>query len=164
MKALIIGAACALLPLSAFAAQLSAQDRNFIEHAASGGTTEVQEAQVAQGKAQSPQVKQFAQRLIDDHTKNNQQLMTLAQQLGVTVPTTPTATDQQEMSKLQSQSGKSFDHAYVQHEVTDHQHDITMFQQEIQNGSDPQVKAFAQQTLPILREHLRLAQQLQKQA
>ena len=160
---LLAGAFAALLPAGAFAAQLSDQDRSFMHQAAMGGLSEVQEGQAAQSKAQSPQVKQFAQRMVRDHTANNQELMNVARQSGMTPPTTLDSTHEQELAKLKADSGKNFDQAYIQHQVTDHQQMISLLQTEIQSGSDPQLKAYAQKTLPVIQEHLHLAQQLEGQ-
>ena len=160
---LLAGAIAALLPVGAFAAQLSTQDRSFIEHAAMGGLAEVQEGQLAQSKAASPQVKQFGQRMVQDHTPNNQELMTLARQKGVTPPAALDSTHRQEITTLQKDSGAAFDRDYIKREVSDHQEMASLLQQEIQSGTDPDVKAYAQKTLPVIQEHLRMAQQLQGQ-
>jgi len=162
-KMLLASALVALVPMGAFAAQLSAQDRTFIEHAAAGGLAELQEGQLAQSKAQAAPVKQFGQRMVQDHTPNNQELMTLARQKGVTPPAALDSTHAQEVASLQKNTGAAFDRDYVRHEVTDHQEMASLLQQEIQSGSDPDVKAFAQKTLPVVQEHLRMAQQLQGQ-
>jgi putative membrane protein len=164
MKSILLaGAVAALLPLGASAAQLSSQDRSFMEHAAIGGLAEVQEGQLAQAKAATPQVKQFGQRMVQDHTPNNQELMALAKQKGVTPPAALDSTHKQEIATLQKNTGAAFDRDYIKRELSDHQEMTSLLQQEIQSGTDPDVKAFAQKTLPVIQEHLRMAQQLQGQ-
>ncbi len=164
-KATLIAAILCATPLAAaVAAPLSAQDKTFIDQAAIGGMAEVQGGQMAETKAQSPQVKQFGQHMIADHTPNNQELMQLAQSKGVTPPAGLDPMHQQEATKLQQLPAGQFDHAYIEGQVTDHQQMAALLQTEIQKGSDPQVKAFAEKTLPIIKEHLQMAQQLAAKA
>jgi putative membrane protein len=137
---------------------LSHSDRKFIEEAAKGGMAEVELAKVAQERASSPEVKQFAQRMEQDHSKANEQLRQLAQEKGVTMPAGPKLSDNHEMSKLSKLQGEEFDRAYMDHMVKDHKKDVKEFRKEAQKAKDPDVKAFAQQTAPILEEHLQLAQ------
>ena len=137
---------------------LSHSDRKFIEDAAKGGMAEVQLAKLAQEHASSPEVKQFAQRMEQDHSKANEELRTLAQEKGVTMPTGPKATENHEVSKLSKLQGQDFDREYMDHMVKDHQKDVKEFKKMAQDAKDPDVKAFAQKTAPTLEEHLQLAQ------
>jgi putative membrane protein len=137
---------------------LSHSDRKFIEEAAKGGMAEVELAKVAQERASSPEVKQFAQRMEQDHSKANEQLRQLAQEKGVTMPAGPKLGEKHEMSKLSKLQGEEFDRAYMDHMVKDHEKDVKEFRKEAQKAKDPDVKAFAQQTAPILEQHLQLAQ------
>jgi putative membrane protein len=137
---------------------LSAADTNFINAAATSGMTEVQAAQLAAQRASRPAVKEFAQQLVTDHTQLNQQLMQLAQRKGVTPPAQP---DQSAMQSMQRMRGRGFDRQFLRHEVADHQQALQLFQQEAQQGSDPDVKAFAQQAIPVLQQHLSTAQSLE---
>jgi putative membrane protein len=141
---------------------LSETDQTFIKKAAEGGIAEVQLAQTAQQKTENDQVKQFAQRMIDDHTKNNQQLVEVATSLGVTPPTEPDAMQQKAAARLASLSGAKFDRAYVHNQIHDHEMMLKLLQNEASNGENPQLKSFADQTLPIIKEHLALAEQLRK--
>ncbi|HXS52106.1 MAG TPA: DUF4142 domain-containing protein [Usitatibacter sp.] len=137
---------------------LSHGDRKFIEEAAKGGMAEVALAKIAEQRASSPEVKQFAQKMDEDHSKANEQLRTLAQEKGVTMPGGPKAGDKHEESKLSKLQGQDFDRAYMDHMVKEHQKDVKEFQKEAQKAKDADVKSFAQQTTPILQEHLQLAQ------
>jgi putative membrane protein len=138
---------------------LSATDRKFAMMAAAGGMAEVENAQLALQKASSDSVKQYAQRMIDDHTKANADLMQIATIKGVTLPTAPDAKHTAEMQKLQALSGAAFDRAYIQRAGTkDHKEMEKLFQNEATRGTDADLKAFAARTLPIVREHLSMAE------
>jgi putative membrane protein len=137
---------------------LSHADRKFIEEAAKGGMAEVALAKVAEQRASSPEVKQFAQKMEQDHSKANEQLRELAQAKGVTMPGAPKAGEKHEESKLSKLQGQDFDRAYMDHMVKDHEKDVKEFRKEAQKAKDADVKNFAQQTAPILEEHLQLAQ------
>lgn len=141
-------------------AELSSADRNFATKAASGGLAEVQSAQMAQQKGESPQVKTFAQRIITDHTQANNDLQQIAQQENLTLPTEPSKQERSAMQRVGGLTGAAFDRTYAQQEVRDHQQDIALFQQEAESGHDPALKQFAQKTLPTLRQHLQMAQAL----
>src|SRR5947209_10188655 len=104
---------------------LSASDKTFIKKAAEGGLAEVQLGQLAAEKASSPDVKQFGQRMVDDHTKANDQLKQVASQKGVTIPDKLSAKDEATKARLEKLSGESFDHAYMKDMVTDHTKDVS---------------------------------------
>jgi len=120
---------------------------------------EVQLGQLATQKAQSDDVKKFGQRMVDDHSKANDQLKSIASQKGITVPSGLDAKDEALKDKLANMSGAQFDHAYMQAMVKDHKEDIAEFQKEASSGRDPDVKGFASQTLPTLQDHLKMAEQ-----
>jgi putative membrane protein len=141
---------------------LSAVDQAFVQKAAQGGIAEVQLAQTAQQKTQSEQVKQFAQKMIDDHTPNNEQLVKLATTLGVTPPTEPDAMQQKMALRLETMSGSKFDRAYIHGQIQAHETMLKLFRNEAAHGQDPQLKSFAEQTVPVIQEHLSMAQQLRK--
>jgi putative membrane protein len=142
---------------------LGESDRRWMMKAAQGGMAEVQMAQLAQRQAASDQVKQFAQKLEQDHTKANQDLMNIAQQRNISIPSGPMSADEQkEMDKLSSQSGAQFDRAYIKMMVRDHRKDIKEFEKESANGMDSSLKAYASQTLPTLQSHLQMAEQLER--
>jgi putative membrane protein len=140
---------------------MKSSDDRFAMKAAQGGMAEVQLGQLAAQKASNPDVKAFGQQMVDDHTKANDQLKSVAGQENITLPTTLDAKDQALMTKLQGLSGAQFDKAYVKAMVKDHQEDVKEFQKEADKGKDPQIKNFASQTLPILQQHLSKAQSLQ---
>ncbi len=139
-------------------ASVPAADKAFMMKAAQGGLAEVQLGQMAADKAQNADVKAFGQRMVDDHTKANDQLKSVAQQKGVTLPTDLDAKAKAEKDRLSKLSGEQFDHAYIQHEVADHKKDIAEFKKEANSGKDNDVKNFASQTVPTLESHLQDAE------
>jgi putative membrane protein len=155
--ALIFGAAALCLVTSRAMAQIS-PDRTFATKAASGGLAEVSLGQLATKKANSPQVRQFGQQMVTDHTQANQELQMIARQQNLTLPDKPDAESRAKEQKLQASTGTAFDSAYARDMVQDHQQDIADFQQEATSGKDPALKAFAQKYLPVLKHHLEMAQ------
>jgi putative membrane protein len=170
------------------AGKLSRGDEKFIKEACEGGVMEVKMGKLGVQKAQNAQVKQFAQTLIDDHTKANTELKQLAASKGCILPepqegissTTESAdrspvrekadSDRGEshkehaaMKKLQGLSGTEFDREFVKMAVNDHQKDIKEFEKASKNADDTELKSFAAKTLPTLREHLQQAKSLQSQ-
>ncbi len=133
---------------------MSSADTNFAMKAAQGGLTEVKTGQLAADKASNPDVKAFGQQMVDDHTKANDQLKSVAQEEGMTLPTDVNAKQQAMYDKLSALSGADFDKAYVKAMMTDHQEDVKEFSKEANSGKDPKIKSFAAQTLPIIQGHL----------
>jgi putative membrane protein len=140
------------------AGQLTSQDQKFVMEAAQGGMMEVELGRLAAEKASSAEVKAFGQRMVTDHSKANQQLMTLASNKGITLSRTLPADKQKERDKFANLSGAEFDRMYMQHMLKDHHKDISEFEKQSQKGADSSLRSFAQQTLPVLREHLTLAE------
>ncbi len=140
----------------------SVNDRVFVKSAMQGGMAEVQLGQLTLQKSNNDQVKQFAQHMIDDHTKLNDQMKPVAQQLGVDVPNQISKKDRKIMNKLQALSGPAYDQAYIQDMVKDHKADLSDFQMEASSGSDPTVKDAAAQSSKLIAQHLQMAQQLAK--
>jgi len=140
--------------------QLSRSDRTFVRKAAEGNAAEVALGRLAEQTSEDPKVKAFGERIVRDHTQANEQLASVAQTLNMTLPTSPSKADQKEMDKLSKLSGTAFDKAFAHDMVKDHRMDIRAFEHEAKDGRDSQVKQFAQTTLPTLREHLALAEQL----
>ncbi len=136
---------------------ITSPDTMFAMEAAQGGLAEVKLGQLAADKAGSADVKAFGQKMVDDHTKANDQLKSIAGQNGMTLPTTMNAKDQAIYDKLSNESGAQFDKAYMRSMVKDHEEDIKVFKKEAEKGKNPQLKQFAQQTTPILESHLEMA-------
>jgi putative membrane protein len=140
---------------------LSSMDRKFMMEAVAGGMAEVAMARLATERASSDAVKQYAQHMIDDHTKANDELMQLASAKGVTLPTGPDAKHQAMMAKMQTLSGAAFDAEYVKNAgVKDHEKMEKLFQKESAGAKDADTKAFAAKTLPAVQDHLRMAREM----
>jgi len=135
-------------------------DKEFVQKVSAGGLAEVNMGNLARTKAADPAVRQFAERLVRDHTKANQELIQLANRKGWTLARTMNQHQQQEYDKLLKLSGQAFDREFVQHQVKDHKMDIRMFQNEAENGKDKDLQNWAKQCVPTLKEHLQIAQKL----
>lgn len=140
---------------------MKSADATFAMKAAQGGMAEVQMGQLAAQQGESADVKAFGQKMVDDHSKANDQLKGVAQQENMTLPTSLNAKDQAEYTKLQNLKGAAFDKEYVRDMVKDHEEDVKEFQKESTSGSDPQIKNFATETLPVLQQHLSMIKNIQ---
>ena len=150
-------------PAQAEQQQLAQEDMEFATKAAEGGLMEVQLGELAQQQAESAEVQQFGQRMVEDHGMANEQLMQIAQQKGIQLPQELPDDAQQLYEELQQKSGQEFDQAYMDEMVSDHEEDVETFQQYTESGQDPELIGFAEQTLPVLQQHLELAQQTREQ-
>ena len=144
------------------AAKKGAGDSTFVTNAAKGGMAEVELGKMATEKANSDQVKQFGQRMVDDHSKANDELKGIAQQKNMPLPAEIDAKDKALRTRLSKLSGAAFDRAYMQAMVADHRQDINEFRLESKAGTDTDIKAFATKTLPTLEDHLKMAQDATK--
>lgn len=143
--------------------KMNASDRIFVRKAAAGGLAEVELGKLAAERALSQDVKHFGQRMVDDHTKANDQLKQVASEEGVELPDKLNAKDKATKDRLEKLSGKQFDRAYMRNMVTDHAKDVSEFRTESKTAKDPAVKDFAQQTLPTLEDHLKQAKTIAPQ-
>jgi putative membrane protein len=163
-------AVCTLLALGNFTTaraadegnrgQLSHGDYKFATEATHANMAEIELGQLASQKATDQGVRQFAQRMVNDHTKANQQLQQILSQNGVTVPTETSSSQQREMERLQKLNGADFDKAYIDHMVKDHKTDVKEFEKASRDAQNQDLKAFAANTLPTLQDHLRMAEDL----
>ena len=135
-------------------------DADFMVKAASGGMLEVELGKMALQKASSPQVKKFAQQMVDDHTKANAELKALAAKKNITLPTTPGDEAQEHINDLAKYSGAKFDEEYMELMNKDHQEDLDLFSEAADDAEDPEVKAFAAKTLPVLKNHHQMVDQV----
>jgi putative membrane protein len=139
-------------------------DKKFLKDAAAGGLAEVEFGKVAAQKGSSEEVKKFGQKMVDDHSKANDELKEVAGKEKIEVPTALTSKEQSKLDKMSKLSGADFDKAYIKDMVRDHEKDVSDFQSEAQSGSSANVKAFATKTLPTLQEHLSMAKDINKSA
>jgi len=154
----IVGLMFVASMLSAGTAAAQSADQAFAREAAMGGMAEVELGTLAKDKASSADVKQFGERMAADHGKANDELKQWAQQKKVTLPAAVDAKHNATRDRLAKLSGEAFDKAYMQHMVTDHQHDVAAFKREAASGKDADLKAWAAKTLPTLQDHLKMAQ------
>jgi len=135
-------------------------DQKFAMEAAMGGLAEVEMGKVAASKGASDEVRQFGQRMVDDHSKANEELTRVVSSKGMTPPAALDAKHQAAVQKLSGLSGEKFDKEYVKMMVDDHKKDVGEFQKEASGGKDADIKAFASSTLPTLQEHLQMIQRI----
>ncbi len=142
---------------------LSKADMKFLRDVGKDNNFEIQASQLAAQKASNPEVKDFAQKLVNDHTQLSNDLSSLAQNKGVTLSSsTLEKRDQKELNTLNKYSGKKFDREYMKDMVKDHKEDIKDFQKEAKNGKDSDLQSFASNHISALQGHLSMAQDLEK--
>ena len=138
---------------------LSQFDKQFMVEAAQGGMAEVAFGKIATQKASSNVVKEYARRMVVEHTKANNELKALAKQKGVTLPTTIGKKNEDLKQKLSKLSGAKFDQEYMKEAgVESHEDQAELFERQVARGQDPDVKSFAAKTLPVVQKHLQQAQ------
>lgn len=138
-------------------AKLSVQDAHFMKVAAIAGMAEVSDGKLAAAMGDSA-VKAIGTRMATDHTQVNEQLASIAKQKGVTLPLQVDARHAAISAKLKTLSGASFDSYYLSTQLKAHETAIAVFKAEASTGSDPDLKAFANATLPTLEAHLSMIQ------
>ncbi|HEX6223762.1 MAG TPA: DUF4142 domain-containing protein [Chryseolinea sp.] len=136
-------------------------DTDFAVDAADGGMLEVQLGQLALTKASSPKVKEFAQSMVDEHSKANEELKTLAQSKNITLPSTISEEKQKDYDKLAEKSGEEFDKAYSEFMVKDHKDDIDKFKKAAEKCEDADLKSWAAEKVPALEHHLSMAETME---
>jgi putative membrane protein len=140
-------------PVVAQSASTDTATKDFIVQASIAGIQEVSAGRLASEKAVDPEVKSYGAKMVADHSKAEDQLLQLAKKKGYEIPataTTPAASN----PMLKKASGKDFDREYVHMMVPDHRDAVQLFQKYAINGKDPDIKAFAQQTLQVIKQHL----------
>lgn len=140
---------------------LSATDRNMMRDLAYANLSEVAMAKLAQEKTSNDEVRNYAQRMIDDHSKAMDQLQQLAQAKGVQLPTAPDAKHQAMEKKLRAMSGQEFDRQYMQQAgMQDHRKVHSLVARISTRAQDPDLKTLAGNLLPNIDQHLQMAQQM----
>jgi len=142
-------------------AKLSAGGEKAVKDMAQANINEIAAAKIALNKAQSSDVKAFAQKMVDDHGAALTKVQTVAQQKGVTLPTEPDAMHKAMAANLEKQSGDAFDKMYMENAGTkDHQMVLSKLQSDAKMIKDPDVKALADAHTPVVEQHLKAAQQM----
>jgi len=168
MKRMIVYAAMVALgmwlwlPGTAIAGEkrVGAADQAFAMEAASSGLAEVQLGKTGVDRASRPEVKRLAQRIVEDHTKANQELARIAEQKDIDVPDEAGDVHQDVAELFSKLEGAEFDREYLLHHVMDHEKGVAQYAAQANMGQDPELKAFAARHLPVLREHLQMARDL----
>ena len=139
---------------------LSAADKDFAMKAAEGGMAEVSLGQMAAQKATDADVKNFGNRMVNDHGKAGDELKQLATNKGIALPTELNADAKKTSATLSKKSGKDFDKSYMTDMVKDHETDAKEFEKASKDVQDPDLKSWASKTLPVIQDHLRMAKQI----
>lgn len=168
LKLLQVPLAAALVALGAYAlpsvaedAKLSAQDREFLGKALRGSKAEVQLGKLAEERSKNEKVQEFAEKMVKDHSDAAEQLREIAQDKNAEVDDSINKSAKQEMARLKGLRGAEFDRAYMQHMVKEHKKTIDDFEKQAKSGTSDELKKFAEDTLPKLRNHLQMAQSAQ---
>jgi putative membrane protein len=141
---------------------VSKADQDFAVNTAIAGMTEIQAGQLAEQKGMTKDVKEYAEMMVKDHTAAADKLTAIATQKNITLPTTLTPDAQKDLDDLQKEGGDKFDKDYMAMMVSDHKKVIGAFENESKNGSDADIRAFADSTLHTLRIHLEKAEKCEK--
>ncbi len=138
-------------------------DLPFLREAAGVNLMEIRLGQLAQSKASNAAVKQFGQRMVNDHTRLEQDLSSIVSANGIALNPALTPAQNDNIARLQNFSGPQFDQAYMSLMIQGHQTDVAQFDTQSRNADSPQVRDFAARSLPVLQQHLSLAQQVGSQ-
>ena len=139
---------------------LNSTDRQFLTRAAMMDLAEIETGRLAVSQGASESVRQFGQRMIDDHTRTSQQLTQMASAAGFAPPQTLDAKRRAAAAKLARLTGAEFDRAYMKQMVKDHQEAVSLYQRQSTRGTLPDLRSFASATLPALQEHLTMARSM----
>lgn len=143
-------------------ASASMSDQAFAKDAAAGGIAEVKLGQLAQDRGSNQMVKSFGERMVVEHSSANDKLKEAASKANVALPEEMSSKDQALYSRLSKLNGAEFDREYAKAMVEDHTKDVSEFRKEAKSGKDPNIKMFAEQTLPTLEEHLNQAKEMER--
>ena len=151
-----------VIPFAAFGADNP--DGKFYKNAAQGGVAEVDLGNLAQQKSSNASVKEFGAMMVKDHTAANDKLKSLAATKNISLPTSASLSQMASKVKLEVLSGDTFDKAYINGMIKDHEEDIALFKKEAVGGRDPDARAFAKAALPTLRAHLKKIKSIEASA
>jgi putative membrane protein len=146
--------------LSLGAQDKAGQDEDFVRKASAADVAEIELGKLASQNAGSPEVKQFGQTMVGDHSKASQELAAIAKKKGFKVSTQMDQKHQEAFGQLSKLKGADFDRKYMAQMVMDHQEAADLFETQAAKGQDADLKNFAAKTVPVIRHHLKHAQQL----
>lgn len=139
---------------------LTGEEQKFVLKAAKSDETEISLSKLALQKSNDPQIKQFAEMMVTDHTKSTSLLKPIAANHNVAIPENPGSANEAKYRALEGKSGKAFDKAYIQTMIADHQSTLQAFQSASGKVQDPNLKEFVGTVEPIVKHHLEVAKQL----
>lgn len=142
--------------------QKAASPAEFVRQASAAGLAEVNMGRLAEKQANSDAVKKYARQIVEDHTKANDELNKIADRKRLMPAQSMDAKHQTTADQMAKLSGADFDRHFIQHMISDHEKAIALFQAQAKGGTDPDLKAYAEKTLPKLKDHLKMAQDLNK--
>jgi putative membrane protein len=142
------------------AAKLAGPDASFVKNAAADGMAEVKLGELARDKAENADVKEFGSMMVTDHGKANEELTGIASAKGVELPADLDPKHKNVHAKLSKLSGAEFDKEYLSEMLKGHKKAVSDFEKASKSAKDPEVKAFAEKTLPTLKHHLEKVQAL----
>src|SRR3954471_1526575 len=158
-------ALAAALSAPAFAQnKMDNDDASAMKQVAQANLNEIAAGKTAQSKAQSPDVKNFAQKMVDEHSKMLEEMRSLAKKKDVTLPQDANMKDMAQMKLMERKSGAEFDKDYMEHMVKDHEKTLQDVQNIAAKAKDDEFKAALQKATPKIKEHLELAQRVSKSA
>jgi putative membrane protein len=164
VRCALLGVACVCLALPASAAGEDkgerGADQGFVMKASGAGLAEVSLSEIAKRNAANADVKQFAERMVKDHTKANVELAKLAGKKKLKVARGLDEKHAEVRNRLLKLMGAEFDRAYMDVMVKDHQEAVALFEKESKDGKDDDLKAWAEKTLPTLKEHRKMAKEV----
>jgi putative membrane protein len=137
---------------------LSAVDRDFAMKAAQGGMAEVELGKLAQDRGTSDKVKELGKRLVEDHTRLNNELKEIAAKEGITLPTEMDEKHRDTINRLSKLSGAQFDREFLKEVTKEHRDDIELFRREAERGENQALKSFAASNVSLLEDHLKMAE------
>jgi len=158
-----IALAVALLPLALTQGDdksTETTDQQFVMKASAGGLAEVNLGRLAAKAASDPAVKKFGKHMVMDHEKANKELLDLANKQKFSVAPRMDAEHQKLFDKLSKTTGAAFDREYMAGQVKDHEETVALFEKQAKNGKVEQLKKWAEKTLPTLRDHLKMAKEI----
>jgi len=137
-------------------------DAEFVKKAAIGGMHEVELGKLAAAQGKSDEVKKFGQKMVDDHSKANDELKAAAKKANLDVPSKLDDEHQKHVDKFKAMKGDEFDKAYIHHMVEDHEKDVAEFTKASKEAKDAGIKEFATKTLPVVQSHLDMIKKMDK--
>lgn len=147
--------------MSASGSQVAKADQELMNDIVEANLAEIETGKLALSKSQNTQIRAFAQKMIDDHTNAMQALQALARTKGISLPNETDLQHKAMATGLSALSGDTFDRRYLQHiGVADHQRTLDLLKQTIQSTNDRDLRAHATQMMPVVQQHLALAEKM----